>query len=68
MKFNNRNTVWENLNKYCHHAKENDFVELTEWTNGEGIDVTVSSHNDNKIFSLTYGELDLINILTNIKE
>jgi hypothetical protein len=54
----------EYLNKYCHHAKENSFIEVSEWENGEGIDVTL---ND-KIISLSWGELDAINVLTHYKE
>ena len=41
-------------------AKENDFIEVTEWTNGEGWDIAI---ND-KIISLTIGQLDAINYLT----
>ena len=68
MEFSKRNSVSECLDKYCHMAKENDFVEVSEWTNGEGIDITISSHESDKIFSVTHGELDLINILRDIKE
>lgn len=60
MEFNNRKSVHDELRKYCILAKKDDFIEVCEWTNGEGWDVTL---ND-KIISLTYGELDAINYLT----
>ena len=56
----NRKSINDNLRKYDHLAKENSFIEVTEWSNGEGWDITI----DNKIFSLTEGELDAINYLT----
>jgi hypothetical protein len=39
---------------------DSDYIEITEWTNGEGWDITI---NDTKHFSLTDGELDAINYL-----
>ncbi len=63
MKFTNRKSVHDDLKKYDYTAKDNDFIEVTEWTNGEGIDVTV---NDDTIISLTYGQLDAINHLQNV--
>lgn len=54
-----RPTVSDDLKKYCCLAKDNDFIEITEWTNGEGWDITI---ND-RYFHLTYGELDAINFL-----
>ena len=59
----NRETILTELSKYCHMAKEHDIIEVTKWFNGEGIDVTVG----NKMFSLTYGELEAINVLTHYK-
>lgn len=67
MKFSNRKSVSEELKKYCHLSTENSFIEITEWSNGEGIDITISNSYD-RTFSLTYGELELINILANIQE
>lgn len=64
MEKNKRKTVFEDLNKFCYTAKEYDYIEVTEWTNGEGWDINL---NDKKI-SLTYGELDAINYLTKVLE
>ena len=60
MKLVNRKSIHDDLKKYCVLAKDNDHIEVTEWTNGEGWDIII---ND-KIISLTWGELDAINYLT----
>lgn len=55
-----RKSIFDDLRKYCYLAKEDDFIEITAWTNGEGWDINI---ND-KIFSLTDGQLRAINYLT----
>ena len=60
MEFNNRKSVSDKLKKYDYLAKDNDFIEVIEWTNGEGYDIII---ND-KVISLTRGQLDAINYLT----
>lgn len=60
MEKHNRKSVFDYLRKYCYLAKEEDFIEITKWTNGEGWDISI---ND-KIFSLTDGQLRAINYLT----
>lgn len=60
MEIYHKKSVSDDLRKYCYLAKDNDFIEVTEWHNGEGIDITVKD----KIISLTYGELDAINYLS----
>ena len=59
MEFNNRKSISDKLKKYDYLAKDNDFIEVIEWTNGEGYDIII---ND-KIISLTRGQLDAINYL-----
>lgn len=62
MKFNNKKSVSDNLSKYDYtQTDKNSFIEVTEWTNGEGYDITI---NDKSVISLTCGELDAINYLT----
>lgn len=56
----NRKSINDNLRKYDHLAKNDDFIEVTEWTNGEGWDITI---ND-RVIPLTCGELDAIDYLT----
>lgn len=58
--FNTRKSISDKLKKYCYLAKEDGFIEITEWTNGEGWDISI---ND-KLFSLTRGEVDAISYLT----
>lgn len=60
MKFNNRQTVSDNLKTYDYLAKNEDYIEISEWTNGEGISIYINE----KHIDLTYGELDAINYLS----
>jgi len=59
MKTYTRKTVLSDLKKHCTFAKEHDFVEITEWINGEGFDVTIDSTNK-ETFSLTNGQFNLL--------
>ena len=59
MEFNSRKSVNDKLKKYDYLAKDNDLIEVIEWTNGEGYDIII---ND-KIISLTRGQIDAINYL-----
>lgn len=51
----------DDLHKFCNFAKPNDYIEITEWKNGEGVDILIDTHltHAQKI-SFTYGEYDLI--------
>lgn len=60
MEFVERKSVNDKLRKYDHLAKDDDFIEVTEWTNGEGWDVTINE----KQLLLTRGQLDAIEYLT----
>ena len=64
MEIKNRNSVSDNLNKYDYLSDKDSFIQITEWTNGEGWDITI---NDNTI-SLTSGQLDAVNYLTKVLE
>lgn len=65
MEIEQRKTIYDDLNKYCIYAKDHDYIEVTEWTNGEGYDVNI---NGNKRISLTHGELEAIQFLTTYLE
>jgi hypothetical protein len=54
MKINNRRAIMQPLNTGIH--KDHDFIEVTEWTNGEGWDVTLSDRS----FSLHYTEFRML--------
>jgi len=57
-----RKSISAELKQFCHLSKEHDFIEITEWTNVEGYDITIAEKN----FSVTFGELDAINTLIGI--
>lgn len=59
-----RKSKFTELKPFCHHAKDNDFMELTRWTNEEGFDVTIN----NKIYSFTDGEFECLLALWSFKE
>lgn len=59
MEFYERKAVSDKLKKYDHLANDSDFIEVTEWTNGEGWDISL---ND-RLISLTYGQLEAIKYL-----
>ena len=59
MKFNSRKSVNDKLKKYDYLAKDNDYIEVIEWTNGDGYDISINY----KIISLTSGQIDAINYL-----
>jgi hypothetical protein len=59
MEFVNKKSVNDKLKKYDYLAKDDDFIEITEWTNGEGYDIMI---ND-EVISLTEGQLNAINYL-----
>lgn len=65
MEITQRKSVNDSLKKYCVYAKDNDYIEITEWTNGEGWDINIS---DEKRISLTFGELAAINYLVKTLE
>ena len=56
--------ISDDLRKYDYLAKEDDFIEVSEWNNGEGWNISI---NDNT-FQLTMGQLDAINYLTKTLE
>lgn len=64
MEIYSRKSITDKLSKYCVCSNgANDFIEVTQWANCEGIDITIHSNGQDKSFSLTYGELDAINYL-----
>lgn len=59
MELYKRKAVNDSLKKYDHLAKDLDFIEITEWENGEGWDISLN----NRLISLTYGQLEAIKYL-----
>lgn len=64
MEIKNRNSVSDDLNKYDYLAGKHSFIQITEWTNEEGWDITI----DDNTISLTSGQLEAINYLTKVLE
>jgi hypothetical protein len=54
-----RQAAFVELKNFCHISKEHDFVEVTEWHNGEGFDITISTTTEQNV-SVTYGQFDAI--------
>jgi len=62
-----RKATWSELKEYCHHAGEHDHMEVTEWSNGEGVDISIDRKDSNERLSMTYGEWELLTVLMNWK-
>lgn len=64
---NKRNSIFAPLKEFDPgFSGENGFIEVTEWTNGEGWDIEISSKGRNERIQLTWGEFEGIKKL--IKE
>ncbi len=53
--------ISDKLAKYTYSNSQNDFIIITEWSNLDGWTIQI---NDDKVISLSSGELDAINFLT----
>lgn len=62
MKIDSRKSIYDDLQKYDNLKNKSSFIEITEWTNGEGWDIVINE----KMFNLTYGELEAINYLVKV--
>jgi hypothetical protein len=58
-----RKAKFAELKHYDHFAKEHDFIEVCEWHNGEGFDVTIGE----KHFQLSWGEFEAMTALVHYK-
>lgn len=67
LEFYTRDAVFAELKQFCHLAKEHDFIEVTEWNNGEGWDVTINTTSEQNI-SITYGQFNAIKKLIKFLE
>jgi len=62
-----RRAIFSQLKPYCFLAGDDDYMEVTEWSNGEGYDVVIDRKGDIERFSLTHGEWELLQVLINWK-
>ena len=67
IKVDQRRAVFAELKPYCHHSGDNDYIEVTEWSNGEGYDINIDRKLSSEKFSLTHGEFELLQVLMNYK-
>jgi hypothetical protein len=64
-RFYKRESIFAELKPFCHHAGDNDYIEITDWYNGEGYDIIISSKNRQERVSLTEGEYQALVHLIN---
>jgi len=55
-----RESITVELKPYCFFSKDDHFVEVCRWSNGEGFDISFSKSDKN--ISLTQGEWDAIQV------
>jgi len=55
----NRRAAFVELHQLCimSNPGSNDFMEVTEWSNGEGYDVIINAAGHEQTFHVTYGQL-----------
>jgi len=63
-----RKAKWAELKPYDVFADEGDYIEVTEWGNGEGFDVSTVISKHYQMFSLTYGQWEALQALVAYKE
>lgn len=63
MEFNKRRSVWDDLSKYTYSKDDNSFIEVTEWTNGEGFDINIYNKGKDQFMTLSRDEIEAINHL-----
>lgn len=63
MEMKQRISISDKLKKYDPVANDKDYIEIVEWDNGEGYDVSIYEEPVVKTFSLTYGEIEAMNFL-----
>jgi len=54
-----RKTLFAELQPFDVFAGEHDYIEITQWTNGEGVDVEISGKLQTR-FQMTFGEYDAL--------
>ena len=67
IKVDQRRAVFAELKAYCHHSGDHDYMEVTQWSNGEGFDINIDRKRGSEKFSLSYGEWELLQVLMNWK-
>lgn len=60
----NVTSITDDLKIYDYCAKDNDFINIVEWSNGEGWTISINENT----FNLTRGQLEAINYLIKVIE
>ena len=63
-----RDTKFVSLKEFDSFSKNGDFMELTQWYNGEGFDITVSAFGGDQRFSLTWGQWTALKVLVGAED
>ena len=56
IEFSKRRSAFTALKPFCSMAKEDDFIEVTQWTNHEGFDIQISDVSGTRTIFMTDGE------------
>lgn len=59
---NTRRAITLKTRPYCHLTDEDSFIEVTQWSNGEGYDVHISNKGSDQTFSITDGEFEALTV------
>jgi predicted nucleic-acid-binding Zn-ribbon protein len=65
VELSNRKSAFIELKEFClfsmgERKDKGDFLEVTEWSNGEGYDIHISDVNGEKHFHLTWGQMEAL--------
>ena len=62
-----RKAKFAELKAWCYLSKDHDFIEVTEWYNGEGFDIFLSGSSEQRV-SLSWGQWEALQALVAYKE
>lgn len=62
-----RKAIMAPLKDFCYLSQDdNDFIEITQWHNGEGYDISLTRNNKELYLFLTSGEIEAISVLSKL--
>lgn len=65
---NQRTSLFTLLKPYDCFADQDSFIEITEWSNGEGYDVNIVTNHREQLFQITHGEFEALTVLMHYKK
>ena len=54
-------TLKASLKEFCQWSGDHHYIEVTEWLNGDGVDIKLQDTNGIHEFYLTWGQLNALN-------